>query len=68
MAILGNRIRQLHLHDNIRVYDQHLVPGGGWIDWAALAAALRAAGLCLPAVLEIPEKQVPAAVQLLVRV
>lgn len=67
VEVLGPRIGQLHLHDNARVYDQHLVPGGGTIDWGAFAAALRAAGLCLPAVLEIPDNRLPAAVQLLQR-
>jgi sugar phosphate isomerase/epimerase len=65
VEVLGPRLRHLHLHDNAQGYDQHLVPGGGTIDWVAFATALREQDLCLPATLEIPEDRVRAAVWLL---
>ncbi len=68
IEILGHRLRHLHLHDNLQTYDQHLLPGGGSIDWGSFAAALRAAGLCLPAVLEVEgEERLAAGVRLLER-
>jgi sugar phosphate isomerase/epimerase len=55
VPMLGSRIRHLHLHDNESCPDddQHLLPGRGTIDWDRLAAALRAQGLCPPAVIEL---------------
>jgi sugar phosphate isomerase/epimerase len=39
----SGRIRHIHLHDNNGMYDQHLPPGTGRIDWPAVAQALKAA-------------------------
>ncbi len=38
----GSRLMALHLHDNDGLDDQHLVPGEGKIDWAAVAGKLKA--------------------------
>jgi sugar phosphate isomerase/epimerase len=41
-AALGNRIGQVHAHDNHSVKDEHLWPGEGTIDWERTAEALNA--------------------------
>jgi sugar phosphate isomerase/epimerase len=53
IAILGNRIGSIHVHDNHGLKDEHLWPGQGTIDWPAAGKAL--AGLAEPpaAVLEV---------------
>jgi sugar phosphate isomerase/epimerase len=38
--IVGNRIKQLHLHDNDGEHDEHCWPGEGKVDWAAVRAGL----------------------------
>jgi sugar phosphate isomerase/epimerase len=53
VAVLGSRIRRLHFSDNNRQWDQHLALGQGTVGWSALLAALDAAGLDLPATLEV---------------
>ncbi len=35
-TVLGNRIRQLHLHDNHGEKDEHCWPGEGTVDWDAV--------------------------------
>jgi sugar phosphate isomerase/epimerase len=45
-----------HLHDNHGEKDEHLLPGGGTIDWDAALAALRAENAELPFVLELKER------------
>ncbi|WP_047490838.1 sugar phosphate isomerase/epimerase family protein [Terriglobus sp. TAA 43] len=35
-AVLGDRIRELHLHDNQGEKDEHLWPGEGTVDWDAV--------------------------------
>jgi sugar phosphate isomerase/epimerase len=39
--VLGDRVIALHLHDNDGLSDDHLPPGSGIFDFAALAAILR---------------------------
>jgi sugar phosphate isomerase/epimerase len=46
--LLGDRIKQLHLHDNDGEHDEHCWPGEGKVDWAAVRAGL--AGLKQPPV------------------
>jgi sugar phosphate isomerase/epimerase len=41
IATLGNRIVQVHTHDNHGVKDEHLWPGDGSIDWPTTAQALK---------------------------
>jgi sugar phosphate isomerase/epimerase len=57
---LGDRIGQLHIHDNhgplahnIDMKDEHLWPGDGTIDWNAVAPALTALPSATSGVLEI---------------
>ena len=40
----GGRVLSLHLHDNDGASDQHLLPGGGGIDFAGITAFLAAGG------------------------
>jgi sugar phosphate isomerase/epimerase len=60
MELLGPRVAQLHLHDNHGPFaphtdmkDEHLWPGEGSIDWAAVSASLSALPAATPGVLEI---------------
>ncbi|HEY4380549.1 MAG TPA: sugar phosphate isomerase/epimerase family protein [Acidobacteriaceae bacterium] len=66
IELLGNRIAQLHLHDNhgpfndsgaaslhAEMKDEHLWPGEGTIDWAAVSASLAALPAATPGILEI---------------
>jgi len=39
-AILGDRIKQLHLHDNNGERDEHLWPGEGTVDWDAVRTGI----------------------------
>jgi sugar phosphate isomerase/epimerase len=39
-APVADRVAELHLHDNHGVRDEHLWPGEGSIDWAALRSML----------------------------
>jgi sugar phosphate isomerase/epimerase len=52
-ALLKSRISELHLHDNQGMKDDHLWPGSGTIDWAALGALVRELPANVPGVLEI---------------
>ena len=52
IGILGNRIAELHVHDNHGLRDEHLWPGDGTIDWSTLDA-LEALPTPPAAVLEI---------------
>jgi sugar phosphate isomerase/epimerase len=56
IATLGNRIVQVHAHDNHGLKDEHLFPGDGTIDWPATAAALNALADPPATVLEISYK------------
>jgi sugar phosphate isomerase/epimerase len=60
IELLGNRIAQLHLHDNHGPFaahtdmkDEHLWPGEGTIDWPAVSASLAVLPAAFPGVLEI---------------
>ena len=53
IATLGSRIREVHVHDNHGLKDEHLWPGDGTIDWKAAATALSALPSPPAAVLEI---------------
>ena len=61
VEVLGSRIRHLHLHDNTREYDQHLTPGAGSVEWAAVAHSLRTQGLRPTATLELGLEQLEEA-------
>jgi sugar phosphate isomerase/epimerase len=57
--LLGDRIAQLHLHDNHGPFaahtdmkDEHLWPGDGNMDWGAIAASLAALPAATPGILE----------------
>ena len=41
---LGSRLQALHIHDNDRHHDSHMIPFAGKIDFAAIIQALKAAG------------------------
>jgi sugar phosphate isomerase/epimerase len=53
IGTLGNRIVELHVHDNHGLRDEHLWPGAGTIDWPATAEALKSLTPPPAAVLEI---------------
>lgn len=57
IATFGDRLVQVHVHDNHGVKDEHLWPGEGSIDWPATAAALRALPAPPAVVLEIKSRQ-----------
>ncbi len=65
-ATLGTRIKQLHLHDNGGVLDEHCWPGDGTIDWDEVRTGIRALPADVRGVLEIrydpeiPSKQMTA--------
>lgn len=52
-AILKDRIRSTHVHDNAQDRDSHLWPGQGNIDWSEALALLRTAPHVPPLLLEI---------------
>ena len=56
IAALGDRIVQVHAHDNHGLKDEHLFPGDGTIDWPATAAALNALATPPAVVLELGTK------------
>jgi sugar phosphate isomerase/epimerase len=56
IATLGNRIGEVHVHDNHGLLDEHLWPGDGTIDWPATAESLKALPHAPPIVLEIGYK------------
>jgi len=56
IATLGNRIVQVHAHDNHGVSDEHLLPGDGTVDWPATAKALNALVTPPATVLELSAK------------
>jgi sugar phosphate isomerase/epimerase len=66
VTLLGNRIAQVHLHDNhgpfgeagavsssSEMRDEHLWPGDGTIDWPAVTASLAALPPATPGILDI---------------
>jgi sugar phosphate isomerase/epimerase len=52
-AVLKDRIRSTHVHDNGKDHDSHLWPGAGTIDWKQTMELLRAAPHVPPISLEI---------------
>jgi sugar phosphate isomerase/epimerase len=68
IELLGDRIAQLHLHDNHGPFapntdmkDEHLWPGDGTIDWPAVSASLAALPATTPGILEITcDREEPA--------
>jgi sugar phosphate isomerase/epimerase len=59
IELLGDRIAQLHLHDNHGPFaahtdmkDEHLWPGDGNMDWGAITASLAALPAATPGILE----------------
>ena len=40
LKVLGDRVRTLHIHDTQGVFDDHLLPGRGIIDWKKFAQTL----------------------------
>jgi len=56
VATLGDRIVQVHAHDNHGQKDEHLWPGDGGIDWPATVAALNALAAPPAVVLELSSK------------
>jgi sugar phosphate isomerase/epimerase len=60
IGLLGKRIAQVHLHDNhgplaphVDMKDEHLWPGEGTIDWAAVSASLAVLPAATPGILEV---------------
>ena len=53
IATLGNRIVQVHVHDNHGTKDEHLLPGDGVVDWPSAAASLNALAVPPAIVLEL---------------
>lgn len=53
---LGNKVKELHLHDNDGQGDQHQIPGKGRIDWGKVVAELKTIDFKGPLMLEIDEK------------
>lgn len=53
IAAMGNRIAEVHVHDNHGFKDEHLWPGNGTIDWPATKTALQKLSASPAAVLEI---------------
>jgi sugar phosphate isomerase/epimerase len=68
ISLLGDRIVQLHLHDNHGPFashtdmkDEHLWPGEGTIDWPAVSASLATLPAATPGILDIVgERDEPA--------
>jgi len=50
---VGNRIVEVHTHDNHGLRDEHRWPGDGTIDWTAMAEALKGLSAHPAIVLEI---------------
>ena len=48
-----NRIFAVHMHDNDKSYDQHLLPGDGTIDWKDVLGKLKEHGYTGPITLEL---------------
>ena len=54
-AVLKDRIRSTHVHDNNKDRDSHLWPGAGTIDWKQTMELLRTAPHVPPVLLEIED-------------
>ncbi len=55
VSMAGARLYTTHLQDNHGGSDEHLPPGAGAIDWAAVFAALKATGYARPLILELTD-------------
>jgi sugar phosphate isomerase/epimerase len=55
-AVMKDRIRSTHIHDNNKDRDAHLWPGDGNIDWNEAMQLLRSAPLVPPLLFEIDEE------------
>jgi sugar phosphate isomerase/epimerase len=44
VRMIGDKLKAVHIHDNMGKEDEHLIPGDGIIDWNAFADALREIG------------------------
>lgn len=55
VAVLGDKVVHVHLHDNRGEVDEHLPLGEGSLDWATCIAALEGIGFRGKVVLEIPD-------------
>ena len=53
LEVLGERVQELHLHDNQGVKDEHLWPGNGTLGWEALWPAFEGLKSGVRGVLEI---------------
>ena len=53
METLRHRVMEVHVHDNAGVKDEHLWPGAGTVDWAAVWPGFAGLGPEVRAVLEI---------------
>jgi sugar phosphate isomerase/epimerase len=49
---VGGRLAQIHVHDNLGLADDHLMPGQGVLDWAGLRTGLAQAGSKATLILE----------------
>ena len=74
-AQLGNRLKLLHLHDNLRDGDEHTAPYLGSLPWEAFLEALRSAGyqghLSFEAhgfIRPFPTEMMPGAIRLLAEI
>lgn len=56
IATLGQRIAQVHAHDNHGLKDEHLFPGDGAINWPTTTAALNALPAPPAVVIELSSK------------
>ncbi len=55
-AVMKDRIRSTHIHDNDRQRDAHLWPGDGSIDWDEAMRLLRSAPLVPPLLFEVEKE------------
>jgi len=56
LAKYGSRLMSLHLHDNHGVYDHHLLPFDGNIDWSTTMANIKKTGYTGPLAMEAERK------------
>lgn len=55
LEVFGNRLMEIHLHDNFGKNDQHMLPGDGDINWSILSNHLRKTNYTGPIFLEITD-------------
>lgn len=49
----AHRLRAVHISDRVREFVDHVLPGEGFVDFSAMCAALRAAKMDFPLLLEV---------------